>query len=1537
MHSNYRFLRLALTILMGIALFSIAAQPAFAGSVPAPAAQDLGERRGYHPQTGMLTFLGASPSEPIVVAGAVGPDLPAEARGEAILQAYAAEFGIQDPVEELTVSGQSVSPVTEQQTVRYQQVYQGVPILGGELILNMTAGGELLSLSGEVSPNLSLSTTPQLSADAARDTALELVAKYYELEVSDLSVTDPELWIYDPRLLIPSDRPTQLVWRMDVTAKGAPVRQLVLIEANSGKVSLTFNQVDTAWVGSGAYNAPASGQPVSIENSNALALGTPSLETYNLGGDEPASSPITGYSPECSNSSRTCGTADTDTELAHAYAYDTYMAYANLHSRDSIDNAGMTIKSYVHYGVGYQNAFWSGYEMVYGDGFSAADDVVGHELTHGVTQNESNLFYFWESGAINESLSDVWGEYVDQINGYGTDTPAVKWLMGEDIPGFGAIRNMKNPPAFGDPDSMTSSHYCESGDCYNYDNGGVHFNSGVNNKAVYLMVDGGSFGGKTVSPLGWTKTLTVYYEAQTSLLTSGSGYYDLYNALYQACLNSIGVNGIVLADCQEVRDATDAVKMNIEPSAGYNPNATYCPAGTSPYTGIFSEDFETGTDGWTFGWSNTSGVNNWSLWSDSPWYPYWGPYATSGSDALYADDDTGYFNTFTLNDSYAISPSFFLPAGTKPYLHFRHAFGFEYYGSSLYDGAVLEYELNGSGTWIDAKPLFNAGQNYKGTIYYWAAYPNPLHGRQGFAKDSHGYVDSRYNLTTLAGNNVRFRWRMGTDGSGAYWGWWIDDVRVETCIGIPSVPALLSPANNALVTDYTPLLDWKDSTGDIAYYSLQVDDNSDFSSPHLDLPMVANSSWEITPGNILNPNTKYYWRVKAYNAGGGAGNWSAVRYFRTSILPPAALVDPFDGVTLLNKRPTFEWASVPGATSYNLQVSKNDTFTQIVLNKTVSGSNVYTHTADLLADTHYFWRVRTAAPNGPSDWTGPWDFYTGNPPSIPTLTAPGLNALLTDYTPLLDWNASTPALGTTLSYYEVQVDDDPAFGSLDYNAGAGAPATSIETDPLSPGVKYYWRVRAFNTDSEYSAWSAVRYFRTAFLPPNLVSPADGALLLNLRPTFDWSDVPNASNYTLQVSKNSTFTQIVLTKTVTPSTYTPTVNLPAGVPLYWRVRANGTFGPSLYSPHRTLTASSPTGDDDGDSLPNDWEINGYDANGDSIIDINLPALGADYRHKDIFVEMDYMANNCGGTHTPYGLAPNGTVISAIETVFDNAPVSNPDGTTGINIHLELDDLVTCDSDLNPVWTDFFAIKAANFDPNRTAVYHYMIWANAYSGGTSSGLAQLPGTDFIVTLGSWSNGGGTDPQKIGTFIHELGHNLNLTHGGSGHENYKPNYLSVMNYFFQTIGLYRDGHWGEDGSAYYDRFDYQRFTTASLNESALKESLGLNTPAASNYGTVYFCPGAVDQWDRTEVLVASPIDWNCDGDTLDTAVVDINFSGGRGTLTTQNNWASITFDGFGVIGSGLSPDQLMVLAMSNTNAEYDELTLEIQQQVDLLRSQP
>ena len=116
----------------------------------------------------------------------------------------------------------------------------------------------------------------------------------------------------------------------------------------------------------------------------------------------------------------------------------------------------------------YNNAFWNGTQVVYGDdlySFLMTDDVAAHELTHGVTQYESKLFYYYQSGAINESLSDIWGEYYDQINGWGDDTPRVNWFIGEDIEaspyaGQEGLRSMSNPPYYSDPDKMTSTFYC---------------------------------------------------------------------------------------------------------------------------------------------------------------------------------------------------------------------------------------------------------------------------------------------------------------------------------------------------------------------------------------------------------------------------------------------------------------------------------------------------------------------------------------------------------------------------------------------------------------------------------------------------------------------------------------------------------------------------------------------------------------------------------------------------------------------------------------------------------------------------------------------------------------------------------------------------------------------------------------------------------------------------------------------------------------------------------------------------------------------
>jgi bacillolysin len=1147
------------------------------GATSAPGGPSRGGdiRIAYHPATGMLTFVGAEQSRPIAIAGAVGANLSAQARAESILAAYAPQFGVGNPNNELTITSEKQSD--GRQIVRYQQVYQGVPVLGGELILNMNEGG-LVSMNGEVSPSLNISTSPAVNAGQARETALVLVAKYHHLDVAQLTVSEPALWIYDQRLLEGrATLPPHLVWRVEVRAGGLPIRELVLVNALKGNVSLHFNQVDTIWSakpfgGSGSNEVAA--PPASVQPAPPAALGTPDLWTYNSNGTSGQR-----VSLACHNNVRGCLSGDAAN--AHGYAYDTYFAYSQApFNRDSIDGAGMAIISNVNwyyvdplYGPQCPNAFWDGDEMTYCAGL-AADDVVAHELTHGVTQNESNLFYMWESGAINESLSDVWGEYVDQNNSSGNDSAAVKWKMGEDTVGMGVIRDMKNPPAYHQPDSMTSAYYCESGDCYNYDGGGVHTNSGVNNKATYLMVDGGIFNTKTVTGLGWAKTITVYYEAQTNLLSSGAGYYDLYYALYQACVNKIGTSGIVLADCQEVRDATDAVKMNQEPATGYNPNTTVCPSGNSAYLNLFTEDFETGTDGWTFGAGAGSSSANWSLWSASPWYSGWGPNTHGGLDALYADDDTGYYADYAPNDSWAISPSIVLAAGVKPYLYFAQAYGFEYSGSTYYDGGVLEYSTNG-GAWTDASALYSGGQNYKGTLNNFNG--NPIGGRKAFAGDSHGYVESRFNLTSLAGQTVQFRWRMGTDNNGAYWGWWLDDVQIKTCISIPSMPTLSFPANNALLTDYTPTFNWSDSTGEVWNYDIEIDDNSDFSSP-VHTGNTTGSASDYTPFSNLPSNAKLYWRVRALNIAGGASAWTASRYFRTALPPPNSLmpgfITPGPEEQLLTRRPTFVWETVTGAATYTVEVSTSSAFSLKAINATAA-INSYTHTADLAANTLYYWRVKANGTNGPSLYSQVRMVRTANPPSVPTLSAPANNTLVTSTTPLLNWNNSTVPVGTTFRDYNLEISTSSTFDTLLYSANVGWLVTDSEhvTLTLANATTYYWRVRSVNTgvdtigwnlDDQYSAWSAVRSIRVPFAGPTLNLPADLSVVGSLKPTFTWNPIPLKTSYNIQISKVITFSPTAVNATVTNPTYTPLLNLTAGTVYYWRVRANGPYGPGLWS-------------------------------------------------------------------------------------------------------------------------------------------------------------------------------------------------------------------------------------------------------------------------------------------------------------------------------------------------------------------------------------
>jgi len=352
------------------------------------------------------------------------------------------------------------------------------------------------------------------------------------------------------------------------------------------------------------------------------------------------------------------------------------------------------------------------------------------------------------------------------------------------------------------------------------------------------------------------------------------------------------------------------------------------------------------------------------------------------------------------------------------------------------------------------------------------------------------------------------------------------------------------------------------------------------------------------------------------------------------------------------------------------------------------------------------------------------------------------------------------------------------------------------------------------------------------------------------------------------------------------------------------------------------------DTDEDGLWDDWELHGIDTNGNGIVDFTLP--GANYEHKDIYIEIDYMdcaeiGGDCaaGDTHSHQ---PKLDAINEVIQAFDDAPVTNPDGNDGITLHVDVDDAIPHDNTLNlgcfGGTLNFDTIKNDPdfFGPNdpRRFTHHYLIFGHQQATNTtSSGCGEVDGNDFIVTLGAWNyrcqggaNAGdgcrswlgntdcpggncqglgdvdgdgdddhdvGSDRQQSGTLMHELGHNLDLRHGGGDSVNYKPNYLSIMSYRYQFRGILATG-----------RLDYSGDDLADLDENTLDETVGIADGADD---TLYNCP---DGTERQGAGIGA-IDWNCDADggTDISVAVNINDTGGLTVLAGFNDWENLKYD--------------------------------------------
>ncbi|MEV7326190.1 hypothetical protein [Streptomyces sp. NPDC093970] len=345
----------------------------------------------------------------------------------------------------------------------------------------------------------------------------------------------------------------------------------------------------------------------------------------------------------------------------------------------------------------------------------------------------------------------------------------------------------------------------------------------------------------------------------------------------------------------------------------------------------------------------------------------------------------------------------------------------------------------------------------------------------------------------------------------------------------------------------------------------------------------------------------------------------------------------------------------------------------------------------------------------------------------------------------------------------------------------------------------------------------------------------------------------------------------------------------------------------------------------DGIPDSWKRNGVYINpadgsahtgpGPGLKFIDLPAMGATVNKPDIFVQTDWMADK---THS-HALSPE--AIKRVVTAFANSPYHRHSPSTGINLHVDAGRDSVLDFAANTTWGDLSTARQLPETKNlgtsvnglyqwnafntiktetggfkstgRAPIFHYAISAhNLEPGSESSGIAPTPGSDLIVSLGSFADQVGTVSEQAGTFMHELGHDLNLEHGGNDNVNHKPQYFSVLNYAYQ-MGLTSGSTTGN--TAFSDR-------STALDETSLDER---SYPASSgDYDVKHYCanPGGGGAF-VTVPAADKQVDWNCDGLISENRVsYDVNGDGRHTRLTGWDDWGNLLLR-VGSIGTSAS----------------------------------
>lgn len=620
---------------------------------------------------------------------------------------------------------------------RLQQTVNNIAVEGTMYIMH-TKDGLVQSMNGQIITNAVFpKSEPVLNEAAALEDALTFIgATKYKWQAEGNSKLYPKaqlVYVGDNGKL--SAKQFLLAYKFDIYAQQPLSRHYVYVDANTGKIIKSTNRIEhsdvnataaTQFSGSrtivtdsygGAYRLQEAGRGGGIVTLNAQA-GT------NTG----AAVDFTNFTTTWNNVNLNLDQYATDAHLASEATYDFYMQNFN---RNSIDDGGVQLLSYVHYDFEMENAFWDGEAMNYGDGSSADDlkpftslEIGGHEITHGLTQYTANLDYQDESGALNESFSDCMGVSIRQFL---KQSSTIDYLLGDELGTNSTFRSMIDPNLFQHPSTYLGNYWYVGTD----DNGGVHTNSGVQNHWYYLVSHGGSGTNDNgvvynITGIGIDKAAAITFRTLTVYLTSESQYADARTYAIQAAIDLYG-------ECSNEESVVANAWYAVGVGNAYTPAvvADFTPDITAlcsaPGTVNFTDNSSNATNyNWNFGDGSTSTSTN-------PMHTYtaYGTYTVKLSvSSICGTDSVIKTQLIHVNNDAPVVGAQTICGGNHAYLSATGNGVINWYGSAT-DTAPIDSNSNSFIT-----PVLNSSATYYAEAVTWPA----VH-RCGPATDNFGIGD----------------------------------------------------------------------------------------------------------------------------------------------------------------------------------------------------------------------------------------------------------------------------------------------------------------------------------------------------------------------------------------------------------------------------------------------------------------------------------------------------------------------------------------------------------------------------------------------------------------------------------------------------------------------------------------------------------------------------------------------------------------------------------------------------------------------------